>query len=127
VCGGGWLHARVLCGWDDRCEVSAAAVHGEGNSENEVNQSRPYRAAKQVSTPRAHIEGGSPPSMVVAYERGHGGCCGRGQEVWVWGGGNGESTTANTILSRYTNVIETYQRPTFVVYHTVEVRMYPHV
>ena len=38
MCGEGWLHVRVLCGWKERCEVSA--VHGEGKSENEVNQIR---------------------------------------------------------------------------------------
>jgi len=43
------------------------------------------------------------------------------------GGGNGESITNHTNSSRYTNITETYQRPGFVVYHTVEVRMYPNV
>ena len=33
MCGGGWLHARVLCGWKDRCLVSA--VHGGGNGQAE--------------------------------------------------------------------------------------------
>ena len=36
MCGGGWLHAKVLCGWKDRCGVSA--VHGGGNGEHEVNR-----------------------------------------------------------------------------------------
>jgi len=42
------------------------------------------------------------------------------------GRGNGESITANTMTSRHTNVIKTNQRPAFVVYRTVEVRMHPH-
>jgi len=42
------MHARVLCVWKDRCEVSA--VHGEGNGEHEVNQSRPCRAVMEVAS-----------------------------------------------------------------------------
>jgi len=41
-------------------------------------------------------------------------------------GGNGGSTTANAISSRYTNVPETNQRPAFEVYRTVMVCMYQH-
>ena len=41
-------------------------------------------------------------------------------------GGNGENIIANAISSRYTNVTETNQRPTFAVYCTVMVRIYPH-
>jgi len=33
------------------------------------------------------IEGGSPPPMVLAWERGHGGFWVRGKEGRVWGGG----------------------------------------
>ena len=43
------------------------------------------------------------------------------------GWGKGESITAKAMTSRYTNVTETNQHPAFVVLHTVEVRMYPHV
>jgi len=42
VCGGGWLHVRVLCGWMDRWRVSA--VHEEASGDHEVNQSRCCRA-----------------------------------------------------------------------------------
>jgi len=42
------------------------------------------------------------------------------------GRGNVESITANAMTSRHTNVTETNQRPAFVVYRTVEVRMHPH-
>ena len=41
MCGGGWLHARVLRGWKDRYEVSA--VHGEVSDEHEAQQSRRCR------------------------------------------------------------------------------------
>ena len=74
--GGGRLHAVVLCGWKDRCEVSA--VHGEGNGD--TKSTRVGHAARQSSCRRGEpmIEGGSPPPMVVACKRGHGTCCGRG-------------------------------------------------
>jgi len=39
---------------------------------------------------------------------------------------NGESITANAMTSRYTNVTETNQRPAFIVYCTLKVRMSPH-
>ena len=43
------------------------------------------------------------------------------------GRGNGERIAANVISSRHTNATVTNHRPAFAVYHTVEVRMYPHV
>ena len=57
MCGGGWLHARVLCEWKDRCEVSA--VHAGGNGEKEVKQSRRCRAP--ITAVRPGLRGGVPP------------------------------------------------------------------
>ena len=42
------------------------------------------------------------------------------------GKGNGESTTANTMTSRHTNVTKTNQCPAFFLYRTGETRMHPH-
>jgi len=69
--------------------------------------------------------------------RGDGSAEGDGGEGWLrtrvlrvlWEGmgrGNGESIIANAMTSRHTNVIETNQRPAFVAYRTIEVRMHPH-
>jgi len=59
VCGGGCLHAVVLCGWKDRGEVSA--VHGKGKGEHEVNQIRRCRAPiVDVAAARLWLRGGVP-------------------------------------------------------------------
>ena len=47
--------------------------------------------------------------------------------VWeCMGREDGESITANAMTSRHTNVTKTNQRPAFVVYRIVKVRMHPH-
>jgi len=62
----------------------------------------------------------------VAWEKKDTG--GVGSEISKGGDGDGDggSITANEMTSRQTNVNETNQRPAFVVYRTVEVRMHPH-
>jgi len=43
------------------------------------------------------------------------------------GSGNGESIITNIVTRRHTNSTETNERSAFLLYHTREVHMYPHV
>jgi len=75
VCGGGWLHVTVLCGWKDKWRVSA--VHTESSGENEVNQSRRCRAPiRSVDAACSCLRGGVPPQWLWPVKEDTGRCWG---------------------------------------------------
>jgi len=112
VCGEEWLHARALCGCKDRCEVLAVHggcercllitespktpghyryliwVHGGGNGEHEVKQSRRCRAP--ITTTRPGLRWGVPPQWSwtmkedkgVVVAKGSTGGLGMGRGEW---------------------------------------------
>jgi len=73
------------------------------------------------------LEGGEPPPNGCDLEKRTQGMLGLKVGGEGMERGNGENIPTNTVTSRYTNNTETNERSTFLVYHTLEVHMYPHV